>query len=187
MPVIRISDSTFASLKHIATWTNVDTPSQTVNQLVREKMEQLGLENDGPTNSESTIKTDDGVLIFEKAPGLSFTRVLSASVDKSEMARTNWAGILLKIIQKIHTNGLVGERLVQELQIPAKIGDHDQNGYNYHPDLGVSFQGQSAPDAWREIDRLAEKHSIQVEVVFQWRDNEKAQHPNRIGKIQARV
>jgi hypothetical protein len=59
------------------------------------------------------------------------------------------------------------------------------DGYKLQPELGISIQGQSAMDAWKEVSRLAQKHRIPVEVRFQWRDNEKAQYPGKIGVIRA--
>lgn len=56
---------------------------------------------------------------------------------------------------------------------------------SYHADLGISVQGQSAADAWKEIDRLAKKWSIPVSVEFSWRQNPKAQHPGRIGLLRS--
>ena len=182
MPVIRISDAAFSNLKHIATWLDADTPAQTIDQLVRNEMERLGLERD--SDAESGID-GDGVLTFEKTPGLSFTRILSASIDQRKLAKTNWAGLLLEVIHKVHAKGIEGERLVRELHVPAKVGRYEDEGYKFHPTLDISVQGQSAADAWKEIDRLAEKHGILVKLEFQWRDNEKAEHPNRIGKMQA--
>jgi hypothetical protein len=50
---------------------------------------------------------------------------------------------------------------------------------------GISIQGQSAMDAWKEVSRLAEKYSIPVDVRLKWRENEKAQHPGKVGVIRA--
>lgn len=181
MPVIRISDAAFSNLKHIATWLDADTPAQTIDQLVRNEMERLGLERD----SEAELEMADGLLTFEKAPPLTFTRILSASIDSRELTKTNWAGLLLEVIHKVHATGIEGDDLVRELYVPAKVGRYEDEGYKFHPTLGISVQGQSASDAWKEIDRLAKKHGILVKLEFQWRDNEKAEHPNRIGKMQA--
>lgn len=181
MPVIRISDAAFSDLKHIATWLDARTPAETIDQLVRNEMDRLGLERD----SEAELEMEDGLLIFQKAPPLTFTRILSASIDHRKLTKINWAGLLLEVIHKVHASGIEGERLVRELHVPAKVGRYEDEGYKFHPTLDISVQGQSASDAWKEVDRLAEKHGIPVELEFQWRDNEKAEHPNRIGKIQA--
>lgn len=185
MPVIRISDAAFADLKHIATWLDADTPSKAIDRLVRNEMERLGLERDDQPTPEPTNSASNGTLSFEKAPGLSFTRILSATVASAKFPKINWAGLLLEVIRNVHKKGIEGDSLARKLQIPSKVGIFEENGFKYHPDIGLSIQGQSASDAWREIDRLAEKHRIPVEVEFQWRDNDKAQHPRRTGLIKA--
>ncbi len=183
MPVIRISDAAFTNLKHIATWLEADTPSQTIDRLVQNEMERLGLERDGESEAENGAGED--ILIFEKAPGLSFTRILSAAIDNGPPIKTNWAGLLLEVVRKVHAKGITKERLIRELQVPAKVSKYEQHGFKYYPSLGISIQGQSASDVWKEVDRLAKKHGIPVDLEFQWRDNEKAQHPNRTARIRA--
>lgn len=185
MPVIRISDAAYADLKHIATWLDADTPSKAIDCLVRNEMERLGLERDDQSTSEPTNSESNSILSFENAPGLSFTRILSATVASAKFPKINWAGLLIEVIRNVHKNGTASQNLVHELQIQSKVGVFEENGFKYHPDIGLSIQGQSASDAWREIDRLAEKHRIPVEVEFQWRDNDKAQHPGRTGLIKA--
>ena len=41
MPVVRINDATFADLSTLKTWFSTKTPSETIDRLVREAMEQL--------------------------------------------------------------------------------------------------------------------------------------------------
>ena len=103
MPVVRVNDATFVDLKSVATWLGTETPSLTIDRLVREKMEQLGLERDDASEevvaSEAVSATsDNGVMEFRSAPGLSFTRLLDASVGGQALAKANWSGVLLKVI-----------------------------------------------------------------------------------------
>ncbi len=184
MPVIRLNDATFVDLKTISAWLGTNTPTETVDALVRTKMEDLDMERD-IENAAVREGTDEGDLVFEKAPGLSFTRILSASVNGGKPEKVNWARLLIKVIGIVKAKGWSGEKLVNELQINAKATEYSIDGYKFMPELGISIQGQSAPDAWKEASRLADKFGIPVEVRFQWRDNEKAQHPGRIGVIRA--
>ncbi|MCB1864087.1 MAG: hypothetical protein KDG50_01540 [Chromatiales bacterium] len=184
MPVIRINDATFVDLKAISTWLGTDTPSETVDVLVRSKMKDLGMERD-IENAVAHKGPDDEALVFEKAPGLSFTRILSASINGRQPEKVNWAGLLLDVIGIVKAKGLSGDKLVHELQVPAKQREYAMDGYKFMPELGISIQGQSAADAWKEVSRLANKFGIPVEVRFQWRENEKAQHPGKIGVIHA--
>ena len=182
MPVVRISDAAFSDLKHIATWMNLTTPAETLERLVEVELQRLGLE---PENALHEIDENDGVLSFTKTPGLSFTRILSASVNRKKLAKVSWAGLLLATIGEVHEKGISGQNLVEHLQVPARLGRYEKEGYSFQPDLGVSIQGQSATDAWREVERLAVKHNLNVELEIQWRDSKKAAYPNRKGKLKA--
>ena len=184
MPVIRVNDATFVDLKALSKWLETKTPTETIDALVRDKMLELGMERDQPETGGDPL-ADDGDLIFEKAPGLSFTRILSASVNNSKPQKENWAGLLMKVIGVVKAKGFSGEKLVNELQVPARASEYTVDGYKFFPDLGISVQGQSATDAWKEVSRLADRFRIPVEVRFQWRDNQKAQHPGKIGVIRA--
>lgn len=191
MPVIRINDATFADLKSVATWLGTETPSQTVDCLVREKMDLLGLERDDVQEEVAhrdspNSPSAEGALEFRSAPGLSFTRMLEASVDGQPQAKANWSAVLLEVITSTKKKtGMDATALSHELQVPTKPYEYASEGYKFLPDLGVSIQGQSAQDAWKEIKRLADKHRVAVTVRFQWRENEKAQHPGRIGILRA--
>lgn len=184
MPVVRLNDATFVDLKSISTWIGTKTPSETIVQLVQEKMAKLDLERD--VEPEPTAQGGSGNhLTFDKAPGLSFTKVLSAKVDGEALRKPNWAGVLLAAIGALKAKGISGQHLVRELQVPTKSSAYEEDGFRFHPDLGISVQGQSAQDAWKEVSRIADKHHIPVEVTFQWRENEKAQHPGRTGLLRA--
>lgn len=185
MPVIRISDATFVDLKSIATWVGTDTPSKTIENLVREKMSALDLERDLGDEQIKEVAKEGEITIFERAPGLTFTRILSATVKSKSLDKTNWAGLLIEMAKQVKAKGITTDGLSKELQIPTKLDAYEEEGYRFYPELGISVQGQSAQDAWKEVSRLADKHRIPVEIEFQWRDNENAQHPGKVGIIQA--
>lgn len=184
MPVVRINDATFVDLKLVSTWLGTNTPSDTIDTLVREKMEALDLERD-VEEGVNTVQNSSAPLAFEKPPGLSFTRVIEASIGGERYTKVNWARLLFKMIEIVKDKGVEGDDLVRELQVPTRADEYIEEGYKYHSNLGISVQGQSAQDAWREVSRLAEKYRIPVEVQFQWRENKKAQHPGEVGAIRA--
>ena len=184
MPLIRLDDATFSDLKSIATWRGTDTPSQTVVEIVRREMEKLGLARESDAEAASD-RSDDDVLEFKKAPGLSFTKPVFASVNGDEIKNPKWATLLVTTITEVKSKGLVDLKLVRELQIPSRVGEYSEEGFKYHADLGISVQGQSAQDAWKEVERLSQKWRMPVIVKFQWRQNEKAQHPGRLGILRS--
>lgn len=184
MPVVRINDAAFGDLKTLSTWFGTKTPAETIDRIVREAMDQLGLERDNEAD-EAVVTTKAGALEFESAPGLSFTKPLSAKINGKAIASPRWAGILMTMIAQVKAKGLQGDALVRELNIPAKAGKHEEEGFRYYPELGISVQGQSAADAWKETDRLAKRWSIPVAVEFWWRQNPKAQYPGRTGILRS--
>lgn len=186
-PVVRISDAAFADLKAISVWIGAQTPSQTIERLVREKMDALDLERDVPLAASNDGASTNGDLMFQDTPGLSFTRVLEASVNGHVLSKPTWVALLHQVIRQVRDTGLRGQALCEALQLPAKPGLFEERGYRYDPDLGISIQGQAAPDAWREARRLAETYRVSVRVRFQWRDNEKAQYPGRVGVLTVNV
>nr|WP_321444276.1 hypothetical protein [uncultured Cohaesibacter sp.] len=181
-PVVRISDAAFEGLRLISKWHETDTPSKSVDLLVRRELNRLGLERE--VVEELIVDAVGTELIhFKEAPGLSFTKISFAQVDGQDVKKPNWASLLLEMVRALHSKGYSNSRLVSELQIPAKTGQFEESGFKFYRDLQISFQGQSAMDAWKEIERIARKFSISVEVIFHWRDNPKAQYPGKCGKL----
>lgn len=182
MPVVRINDATFADLKSISTWFGTETPTETIDRIVRDAMDQLGLERD---DEPVATAANTGAIEFDHAPGLTFTKPLAASVGGSSIRSPRWRSILLAIVAQVKAKGINGEQLVRELNVPARSEPYGEEGFTYHAHLGISIQGQSAADAWREVARLATKWKIPVTVEFWWRQNPKAQHPGRTGILRA--
>jgi hypothetical protein len=184
MPVVRLNDVTFADLSTLKTWFGTKTPSDTIDRIVREAMEHLGMERDDEPEDVVTT-TSDGAMEFDTAPGLAFTKPLSASINGKAVHSPRWSSMLLTMIVQLKAKGLEGEKLVRELHVPAKAERYEDEGFKYHADLGISVQGQSASDAWKEIDRLARRWSIPVTIKFWWRQNDKAQYPGRTGILRS--
>lgn len=186
MPVVRINDAAFAGLKSISTWLGTKTPAETLDRVIRETMEQLGLEQDDDTD-ENVVTTGD-VMHFENPPGLSFTKPLRVTINGMSVESPRWSSILLTTIRAVRAKtGLQGEKLVRELGVPAKSEQYEEDGFKYHKDLGISVQGQSASDVWKEVSRLGERHRIPILVEFWWRHNPKAQFPGKTGLLKAGI
>jgi hypothetical protein len=184
MPVIRVNDAAFAGLKTISSWWGTKTPAETLDRVIRETMEQLGLERDDEVDEPIPAKGD--VMHFGDPPGLSFTKPLKVSINGKNLQSPRWSSILLTTIANVKTKtGLEGDKLIRELGVPAKDGVYEDDGYKFHGELGISVQGQSASDVWKEVSRLASRHRIPVTVEFWWRQNPKAQFPGRIGALKA--
>ena len=184
MPVVRINDATFADISTLKEWFKTKSPSETIDRIVREAMEQLGMEHDDEAEGVAMTSTD-GALVFDDTPSLTFTKPMKATINGKPLHNPNWASILHMMIAEVKLEGLEGEKLVQELGIPSKATTYDDDGFRYVPELGISVQGQSAADAWKEVDRLAKKWSIPVNVEFVWRQNPKAQYAGKAGVLRS--
>lgn len=184
MPVVRINDAIFADLSTLKTWYGTKTPSETIERAVRDAMEQLGMERDNAPEEEA-VAAVNGATQFDTAPGLAFTKPLAASINGKALQSPRWSAILLAMIGQVKAKGFNGDKLVHELSIPAKVTQYDEEGFKYHPDLGISVQGQSASDCWKEVERLASKWHIPVRVEFRWRQNPKAQYPGKTGVLRS--
>lgn len=178
MPVIRISDSTFMNLKSVSDWLGTQTPSEAISLLIKEKMDVLDLE---PDVGKVDMGESEDAILFAQTPGISHTKILFATVNNEELKNTNWGEILLTVVKIIKDKGLSKEQLCVELQINAEPHNKEDKGYRFYPHLGIAIQGQSAPDAWKEAQRLANKYQIPIEVRFKWRDKNGAQYPGKTG------
>lgn len=184
MPVVRINDVTFSHISTLKTWYKTKSPSETIDRIVREVMEDLGIEHNDEIDSVP-VKSDGSPRIFDVAPSLAFTKPVKATIDGEIVKNPNWASILLVMIAHVKAKGFEGEKLVRKLGVPSKAASYTQNGYKYAPELGISVQGQSAADAWNEVARLAKRWSIPAEVEFIWRQNPKALHPGEMGVLRS--
>jgi hypothetical protein len=184
MPVVRVNDATFTDLSALKTWFGTKTPSDTIDRIVREVMDQLDMERDVEPQ-ETVTRTSEAAIEFDTAPSLTFTKLLSASVNGKALNSPRWASLLLATIGHIKAKGIEGEKLTRELHIPARTGRYEDEGFKFHPDLGISVQGQSASDAWKEVGRIADKWRIPVNVEFRWRQNPKAQYPDQTGRLRS--
>lgn len=136
-------------------------------------MDQLGFERDEEPDSETAVNVG-GAMEFSETPGLTSTKLLTASLNGKAIQSPRWSSILYAMIDYMKSKGIEKEQLVRELHIPVKVGSYTSEGFRYHHKLGVSLQGQSAADAWKEVERLAKKWKVPVEVEFWWRQNNKA-------------
>jgi hypothetical protein len=183
MPVVRINDATFIDLSTLKTWFGTKSPSETIDRIVRQAMEELGIVRDD--EESETAPSSGSAMEFSSTPSLAFTKPLTASIGGKPIQKPKWASILLNILAEVKAKGFSGEKLVSELSVPAKATKYEDDGYKFHSELGISVQGQSAADAWKEVDRLAKKWRIPVTVEFMWRQNSKAQYPGKKGVLRS--
>ena len=104
MPVVRISDATFSDLKLMASWFGTKTPAETLDRVIKETMDQLGLERDD--EPAGAVVTSGGAMQFDAAPGLAFTKPLSATINGKAVPSPRWSSVLLTMIAQLKAKGL---------------------------------------------------------------------------------
>jgi hypothetical protein len=70
-------------------------------------------------------------------------------VNGKKIHHPRWSVILLTTIAQVKAKGFEGEKLVEELDIPAKSEAYEEDGFRYHPDLGISVQVSRHPKLGR--------------------------------------
>ncbi len=142
--------------KSIATWFgSTKTPSETIDRIVREAMEQLGMERDDEPE-ELRTSTGDGAIQFDTAPGLAFTKPLAASINGKSLHSPRWSAILLTMIAQVKAKGFDGDKLVRELAVPAKAEQYEgvKESWNTTPTWESRCRGSRRQIAGRKWSAL---------------------------------
>lgn len=184
MPVVRISDQSFASLGTLGVWFKTNTPSDTIDRIVRKTMTDLGIEPEHATEIIENFASMSRIYRHFPEDSVAFTKPFEAQVGKLVVQKPNWSNILLATIRELSGLGFVGKQLEALLKVPSRAQPYQKEGFRYYADLKLSIQGQSAPDACEEICRIALQHGIALRVGFEWRENDKAIFPGKSARIE---
>jgi hypothetical protein len=147
-------------------------------------MEAIGIEQDNEEKC-ATVPSRAELLVFNVAPSLSHTKVIRAAISGTPIQNPTWAAILHAMIAKVKDKGLEGERLLQELRIQSVVGRSDNGNYKFSPEMGISVKSQSAPAAWKEIDRIAKKWGVSIDIEFVWKQEVSAKRRGKGGVLQS--
>ena len=181
MPEVTISNTALADLGTLRYWFKASSPGETIERIVQNTMNRLGIEADDQTEepvsptapndktNEVALSLND-VLCFDTSPNLTFSKPVEGIIDNKRINNPKWATLLYAVIAAIKNRGLEGERLVQELSIASRSSKYNNKIYKYVSELGISIDEKSAIDLWKEIDRLAQKWTIPVEIKVVWKN-----------------
>jgi hypothetical protein len=129
--------------------------------------------------------TDDGVMICDpkNPPGLSFTRIISASIGGQDARKWNQltdAGFRLAWQQ--------GYKDVADIRnwsgANIRPGTYTREGFHPVGGTGLSVPGMSAPRAWEVAMCIAERLRVPIVVQFHWLDNPNAAHRGMQARMQ---
>ncbi|HSZ55382.1 MAG TPA: hypothetical protein VK797_06965 [Tepidisphaeraceae bacterium] len=177
MPVIKISDATFAELKSLAE-PFVDTPESLTARLIHEEVVRRGT---GRISGDANHALAQHPVSHEN---LAHTRLISATVDGHEMYRPKWNGLMVRL----HALGLKRLGSFDALQRVSSArlrpGRFEEDGFKYVAESDFSIQGVDANLAWDHAFKLARALGIPIKAVFEWRQKEAAAHPGQHGVLE---
>jgi hypothetical protein len=171
---IELSDSTFSRLQAFAV-PLVDTAESTIIRLLDayEGKTEPGEGAFDPVRREiREFESDD-------PPDLTHTKVLAASFAGKALgpSETHWNGLLNTAVRAAAADGRSIEELQRLILVNFTAGRKEDEGYRFLEGAGLSVQGQDANAAWRAVAHIAKRLGVSVNVVFVWRQNERAAHP----------
>jgi hypothetical protein len=129
--------------------------------------------------------TSDEIKVFntDSAPGLTWTKVLSATIGGKTPSKLSWNHILEEVIAQAAAQLKDKKALAHLITVNYAMGKKVDQGYRYVQSAGVSFQGQDAKAAWKAIAHILKNVLIPAEIVFQWEDKSDAAFPGATGKF----
>jgi hypothetical protein len=183
MPMVTLSDASDAKLKLLVTDPFEDTRESLIAALIDAEVERRGVASNG--NGRGNATNDHAVRLDpDSHDNLTFTRLISATVDGHPIHRPKWNSIMnhLHILGRKRLSSYDALRRASGANV--REGKYEADGYKYLPEADVSIQGVAANLAWSHALRLARALRVPIEVTLEWRDDPGAARPGRRAKLQ---
>ena len=181
--VIRISNQIFTRLQEIAE-PLTDTPATVIERLL--DFYEENYQSDGQfQKAETFVEEDFNIKRFdpETPPNLKHSRVNKVMIGNSAFSEQEWQ----KIVRYIHCLCMKKARTFDALQMITtfniKQGKHNNLGFYYVPEIGISIQRVDANAAWKKMLAIAKKLEIPISIYFEWRDKPEAEIPGGKGLL----
>lgn len=180
MKTIEITNEDFEYMQSIAVPLE-DTTASIFSRIVATYKE---LSDAGKAVHAATPSKPSLALKFEakNLPSVSFTTIIEARIDEKAPSGLYWNDILEDII-KISAKKSDIEKALKHISANWRVGEHQENGYRYLEEFGVSFQAVSAERASKFISALSKAYQIPVEIELVWQNKPKAQFPGQTGSL----
>jgi hypothetical protein len=177
MPVIRISDETYAMLQQLGKPFE-DTPDSVIARIAEAELSRRGNKTEAVPESDEVLDLDP-----ETPPDLTHTRVRYARLGTEQIPKPNWNQLvrMAHTVAREHLGSFSALRTATSANI--REGRYEDHGFTYLPEADMSIQGADSNDAWHHTFRLAKKLGLPVEVRFEWHDKEGAVLPGRRAKL----
>ena len=149
-------------------------------------MDALDLERDVIERDAKVVAGESEATVFERTPGLTFTRILSAEMDGKSLGKPNWAGLLIEMAKHVKAKGF--RRRSGWLQ-NCKFRQRPKHMRKKDTGSILSSVYRSKANRRRMLGERSAAWQTNIESrsrsSFKWRENEKAQHPGCVGIIRA--
>ena len=169
---IEVSDRTYEAIASLMS--EDDTAGTVISRLVA----HASLPDD--SLNEITSSPDDLNFHLAAVPDLTFAKVISATLNGEPIRATKWKTLRDSIIALGVKNGVNMNNISS---VRTVIGRKVDEGFEFHEVLNMSIQGQSAKDSWKTCSDICTLIDAKIEVLIQWRDNEKAAYPGKKARL----
>jgi hypothetical protein len=180
MPVITLSDATYAMLKAYAE-PFVDTEESVIRRALDAlQREAISLKR----NADTSTQTNGSLRLEPGSHELVHTRVTSATVDARPIHHPKWNSLMnhLHVLGRKRFGSFDALRKASSANL--RDGKYEENGYKYLPEADISIQGVAADRACEHSFQLAKAMGVPIKVTVEWRNKEGAAHPGRTGVVE---
>ncbi|MBW1984277.1 MAG: hypothetical protein JRI53_06115 [Deltaproteobacteria bacterium] len=190
-PLIQVSDEVYKKLKERAK-SPQDTPSDILASLLGiqvdedafqdKSKEKTLIESSVPevspeeNNYEETLKLD-----LEAPEDLYFTIIIQGHFGNKKIS--SWNELIdtahILAVEKVDTY----DALKKISNSDIVMGSYNENGFRPIPSIGISIQGDSPNQAWKNAFYIARELNISVEILFEWERKFTAARPGSRGVL----
>lgn len=172
-PNIEISDTDFERLQQLAT-PFVDTPASVISRLLDEHLLKDEKQKQTPQTNRPSYHS-------ENLPSLRHTKVISGKLNGKRPKKNQWNSLVELALQEANSMGKIDLDSLNVLKSKCNLnvvkGNKTDQGYAYISDIDISYQRVSAEHAGNVLTMFANWLNSQLEIEFEWRQNEDAFRP----------
>ncbi len=179
MPLITISDRVDSKLMNLA------RPFETREQLVERIADEAIAWSETLRDRGRSVESGEAVMVLglDSRPSLTHTKLLAAETAGHALLRPNWNKLLDHMLMLALRQLGSFEAVAKVAPVNLRKGKHEEDGYRYLPEVGISVQGVDTNKAWEGCLRVAQSLGIAVEVTFRWRSKDGAAKPGQMATL----
>jgi hypothetical protein len=181
MPNVLITDADDAKLKQLVTEPFDQTRESIIRALIDGELVRRA------SKASATLRANAGNGLMQLNPDkpgkLAHTKLVSATIDGTELNRPKWNGVR----ERMHVIGMRRLGAVDKVQRVSgarlRAGKFEKDGFKYLPE-GFSIQGVDSHLCWDQSLRLARDLGVPISLTIEWREKEGAAHPGKTAVLE---